>query len=72
MKEFGIFNDAGCLEAQLYNRDEAARALLDLVAAGEPAADLRVLPVCPDHEEQPEDSCEDCEAENGELEETNR
>lgn len=55
--EYGVFNDEGCLEAQMYSEAEAQEALRSRYA-DEPYA--YAAPVCPDHEEQPKDECEEC------------
>lgn len=61
--ECGVYSDAagGFLETQLPSTAEAEQARHDLLAGGEDAEDLTVLWICPDHEEQPADSCEDCD-----------
>lgn len=57
MAEYGLFNDEGCVEAGFYSREEAlnARAM-----RYDPDDDLEVLEVCPDHEGQPREHCDDC------------
>ncbi len=57
MIEYGIFNDEGLVEGQFYSEGEALEARVtrhsdDLWA--------EVHEVCPDHEEQPRDGCEEC------------
>lgn len=64
--EFGIFNAEGCLERQIWNRDEAMAVLHGPLYAEEP--DVYVAALCPDHDEQPATHCEECfEAEEAEL-----
>lgn len=62
MSEWGIFNDEGCIESQFYSVDEAEAAMAVLDAIGEEQF-LSVHRICPDHEEQPQDTCEECFAE---------
>jgi len=57
--EWGIFNDEGCIEAGFYSQygaDEAA-----LIYRNDEA--VTVAKICPDHEEQPADTCEECYSE---------
>lgn len=58
--EFGIFTDEGCIEAGFFSRDAAEAVRLERYA-GEVAA---VHEICPDHEEQPRDACEDCDSDD--------
>jgi hypothetical protein len=63
-REWGVFNDEGCIEAQFYDAlaaDEAAQQEREL---GDPHA--RAAEICPDHEQQPKDGCEVCWAEDDE------
>lgn len=59
MTEYGIFNDEGCVEAQFYSREEAEAAIADRYT-DETDDDLEIHEVCPDHEEQRRDVCEEC------------
>lgn len=64
MNEQGIWSDAagGFIETGIYGDDDAAARLESWRAEGEDDAEIKA--VCPDHEEQPADSCQDCYAEN--------
>lgn len=70
MIEYGVWSDAagGFIETGLWSDVEAQQALFAQIRAGEDPGDLDVLPVCPDHEEQPARSCEECDAEEAEDE----
>jgi hypothetical protein len=65
--EYGIFNDEGCIERQFWTEEEAGLALADLYASGESGLTIHVL--CPDHEEQPRDYCEECATDGDEDDE---
>ena len=56
MSEYGLFNDEGCVEAQFYSVEEALRALKFY----DPDDDIDVREICPDHDEQARDTCEEC------------
>lgn len=58
--QYGIFNDEGCIEANLWSKDQAEAALDLWVEEGEDREDLSIEALCPDHEEQPKDGCEEC------------
>lgn len=58
--EFGIFQDGGLLEGQFYTEQAAKAAITERYAAEE---GLSVETVCPDHEEQANSTCEECNAE---------
>jgi hypothetical protein len=60
MAEYGIFNDEGCVERGFYDEDKA-QTTKDGSYSDEPG--VYVAEMCPDHDEQPLDFCEDCEAE---------
>lgn len=64
--ELGIWSDAagGFIDAGLYSEDEAEAAIVSLVADGETQGDLSVIEVCPEHQEQPKDGCEECAADD--------
>lgn len=57
--EYGIFTDEGCLENGFHSIAEAQKAEADRYAE----EDSYVAEVCPDHPEQPRESCEDCHGE---------
>ena len=61
--EYGIWSDqaGGFIASQLYSEPEADTERYSLIVhSGEEADDLKVLPICPEHEEQPADTCEGC------------
>lgn len=65
--EFGIFNDEGCLERDLWSRESADEAMKS--PDYEEEQDLRVEEMCHNRQhEQPKDGCEDCETEEAEQE----
>lgn len=57
MREWGLFNDEGCVEAGFYSEGQAVIAR-DTHYDEEDG--LTVREVCPDHEEQPLIGCEEC------------
>lgn len=59
MAQFGIFNDEGMIDGPYDSRVEAQEAARDHHAE----EDYRVLELCPDHEGEPNASCEPCLAE---------
>lgn len=59
--EWGIFNDEGCVEAELRSADKVRSALLKHRAEGDEFA--YAARMCPDHHEHPADTCEECHAE---------
>jgi hypothetical protein len=64
--ELGIWSGqaGGFITTQLYSQAEAETEMHSLVTqAGEEADDLSIVEMCPDHDEQPKDSCEICESE---------
>jgi hypothetical protein len=67
MTEYGIWvdEDGGFTETGLRSREEAQRAIDDMRFAEPCLSDytLSVVEICPDHEEQPKDGCEECSAE---------
>ena len=77
--EYGVFNDEGCIAREygsLHTAERAAAAMRDAWDrdyAGEHIGDADADPnayaaaLCPDHDEQPADSCEDCGAEDDET-----
>lgn len=58
--EFGLFNDEGCVANQFYSRHEAEAFML---TEYEEDDELHVAEICPEHEEQERDTCEECNAE---------
>jgi hypothetical protein len=54
--EYGLFSDEGCVEAGFTSW---IHAHLFLQCYSE-EDDLEVLEICPDHEGQPKDFCEEC------------
>ncbi len=64
---FGVFSDEGMISGPFYNRDSAERAMRQDDPDGE--SGLYVTGVCPDHEEQPWDACEQCMDEDEDEEE---
>lgn len=74
--EYGIWSDAagGFIATALYNEEQCAKELAALIAGnaqtgGEDPADLQVLQICSQHEEQPANGCEECEEEDQEEDE---
>lgn len=64
MIEYGVFNDEGCIHSQLYSATTAEEAAAVYRAEGDDYAIARAI--CPEHEEQPADTCEECAADNDE------
>jgi hypothetical protein len=64
MSEFGIFNDEGLLEGDFYEYDKAVTKM----AAYSEETDVHVSEVCPEHREQERKNCEECNAEEEEIE----
>jgi hypothetical protein len=63
MTEYGIFSEAagGCIYAPCYSAQEAEQERDRMVSEeGEEVEDLTILELCPDHEEQPKNGCEEC------------
>lgn len=58
--EYGIFNDEGCVERGFWSAEEALRELK--LMDPEDHGDVKEL--CPEHEEQARDTCEECFAED--------
>jgi hypothetical protein len=69
MIEYGIFNDEGCIDREFYTYRSAQIALAAYYAAG--GRFLSIEELCPEHDEQPKDGCEECDAEEDEDEEDN-
>lgn len=55
--EFGLFSDEGCVEAQFYSLEEAEAAIAERYS---PEDGLTAHAVCPQHEEQIAEFCEEC------------
>jgi len=71
MTEYGIFSEAagGCIYAPCCSTGEAETERQRLIAEdGEEPDDLTVVELCPDHEEQPKNGCEECVDEDAEDE----
>jgi hypothetical protein len=66
--EHGVWSDAagGFVDTQLYGQASMREALDALIAQGEDPEDLKVLAICPEHEEQVADTCDECLAEDDE------
>jgi hypothetical protein len=64
MAEYGIFEDGICIEAEFHGAagQTAAQAHAASLVADNPEMDgaYEVLEICPDHDEQPRHTCEDC------------
>lgn len=64
MKEYGLFTDEGCIFASYSEAEVTAEyntELAEYVKHYEhPPAELYVAEICPDHEEQPREHCEEC------------
>jgi len=61
MREYGLFGDEGLVESGFFSAQEAETAL----TAGYVAEDqLHVAEVCPDHPEEEDRSCRECNAES--------
>lgn len=60
MREYGVFNDEGLLEGGFWSEWSALQSLLNDYSEEENAA---VHLVCPEHPDQIEDECEECEHE---------
>lgn len=70
MTEYGIFEDGECIESGFYGDlgHVAARATVGTLVTENPEQEYEIRALCPDHEEQPEDACEECFAEEDETE----
>lgn len=63
MTEYGIFSEAagGCIYAPCHSVQEAEQERDRMVSEdGEEVEDLTIEELCPDHEEQPKNGCEEC------------
>lgn len=64
MPEYGLWSteDAGFVECQLWSEREAKKRLVEYAAEyGCHPDDLKIVEVCPDHEEQPKHGCQECD-----------
>lgn len=61
MPEYGVFNDEGCIDSQYVTFEQADAVAADFRRQGDESA--KASEICPDHEEQPAASCEECFAE---------
>jgi len=71
MAEYGVWSEAvgGFIADQMYSPEEAQEELERLVfEEGEDDDDLTVKAICPYHEEEPRDGCEECATEDDEGE----
>lgn len=67
MTEYGLFSDEGCFYGPCYSLAEAEIEKARYVAEGEDPDDVTIRELCPDHEGQPKDDCDDCFAEYDET-----
>lgn len=60
MTEFGIWSEeaGGFILTQIYSHDEGVKELTSMDSETDT---LTVIEICPDHQEQPKDGCEECE-----------
>lgn len=61
--EYGIFGNEGCFEGGFYSQEEAQVAIAERYAEEE---NIHVAELCPDHDENKRDTCEDCNSEDSE------
>lgn len=59
MAEYAVFNDEGCIERQFHTLDTAEAAAQGYRESGDDEAYADEM--CPEHDEQPRDTCEECE-----------
>lgn len=78
MAVYGLWtaSDGGFFEGPFYSLGEAQGRIEELIEEAdseqdqvEIAADVYPVEYCPDHDEQPRDSCEECEEEDIDAEE---
>lgn len=69
MTEYGIWGDeeGGFVDTGLYSKTEADESLRSIAAKADEGCDYHIREVCPEHEEQPRDECEECNADEEEL-----
>lgn len=63
--EFGIWteNDGGFVETGIYSKEEGEKRLVEYFEEdADNVGDLTLVEICPDHEEQPKDGCDECNA----------
>lgn len=62
--EYGVFEDGACIEAGFHGETGKAAAeehMTSLIAVEPDMADAyEVAEICPDHDEQPKNGCEEC------------
>jgi hypothetical protein len=58
MPEYGVFNDEGCLDSGYTTLDKAEASAVDFREQGDEYA--KASEICPEHEEQPAEGCEEC------------
>jgi hypothetical protein len=63
MAEFGIYSDEGFVETQFWSESEAEERRKELLSdpEGYDSEDIWVVEMCYEHDEQPADSCTECE-----------
>jgi hypothetical protein len=61
--EYGIFGDEGCVEAQLYSKKQAEASLSLYRIEADGGEEFHYAEICPEHEEQEKDYCEECNEE---------
>jgi hypothetical protein len=73
--ELGIFDSQsdGFVETGFWSKGEAESRIQELVTDGtyeaeEASEDLKVMEVCSEHNEQPQDTCEECATDGDEME----
>jgi hypothetical protein len=73
MMAFGLYDvqAGGFIDTQIWSRGEAIADRRVLIEAGEyeTEADLDILEMCPDHDEQARETCEECAADGAESDE---
>ena len=60
MIEYGIFTDEGMIDGPFYSEHEAGQILITYLNSGEMAV---VKEICPEHQEQEKNTCEECNSE---------
>ena len=60
MREWGLFNEEGCIEASFFTLTEALATAEKCYAQED---DLHIAETCPDHAEQEKEFCELCDEE---------
>lgn len=71
MPEYGVFEDGACIEAGFHGEDGKAAAeehAASLISADPDMVDAyEVAEICPDHDEQPRNGCEECAEDDGDT-----